>query len=103
MCPSHLNLSLIIAIESWIEPYCLCSLLFKIRTVKLEPKIIRRQFLWKTYIKSSSAFRGALVSEPYLTTVINVASNILVLTRKGIFTFLKAFLTLKKHPGLLHF
>ena len=80
--PNHLNLSFIIALESRIEPHITYSLLFEIRSVSRVPRTIRRQFLWKTSSKFSSAFRSAHASEPYLTTVITVASNILILVRQ---------------------
>ena len=78
-CSSHLNLSFIIALESGIEPHFSYSLLFEIRSVSRLLKTIRKQFLWKTSSKSSSSFCGAHASEPYLTTEITVASNILIL------------------------
>jgi hypothetical protein len=62
MCPSHLNLSLIIALESGIEPHFVYSLLFDIRSVSRVPEAIRRQFLWKTSSKSSKVFRSAHAS-----------------------------------------
>ena len=77
--PRHLRLCFIIAQESGMEPYFLYSLLFKIWSVSRITRTIRRQFLWKTFSKSSSAFRSVHVSEPYLTTIITTASNILIL------------------------
>jgi hypothetical protein len=59
----------------------------KPRPVSRVPRTISEQFLWKTYSKSSSAFRSAHASEPYLTTVITVAFNILVLVCRLIFLF----------------
>ena len=44
-CPSHLNLSLTIALESVIEPHFLSNLLFQIPSVSRVPKTICRQFL----------------------------------------------------------
>ena len=44
-CPSHFNLSLIVALETWIELHLLYSLLFKIRLVSHVLKTTRRQFL----------------------------------------------------------
>jgi hypothetical protein len=86
-CPSHLNPSLIIALENKIEPQFSHSLLFDKRSVSQVPKTILRQFLWKKSSKSSSAFRSAHASEPYLTTVNTVASNILFLVCRLIFLF----------------
>ena len=54
-------------------------------TVRWVPKIISRQFLWKTSNKSTSVYRSAQVSEPYLTTVITVASNNLIFARRLFF------------------
>jgi len=85
--PSHLNLSFIIALESEIEPHSLQSLLFELRAVRRVSRTIRRQFLWKTYCKSSYAFQSAHFSEPYLTTVITVPSNILYYVCRLIFLF----------------
>ena len=56
MWPSHLNLSSIIAPESRIEPHFSYNLLFEIQSVSWVPRTIRRQFLWKTSSKFSSAF-----------------------------------------------
>ena len=78
-CPWHLNLSLIIVIESEIEPQFLYSLLFELRSVSQIPRTIHKQFLWKLFSKSSSAFPSTHSPKPYLTTVITVASNILIL------------------------
>ena len=78
VCPSHLILSRIIALESGIKPHYSYSLLFVIRSVSQVPKTIHRQFIWKTFSKSSSVFRSAQASRPYLTTVISVASKIVV-------------------------
>ena len=97
--PSHLNLSFIIALERGIESHFSYNLLFEIRSVSRVPRTIRRQFLWKTSNKFSFAFRSAHASEPYLTTAITVASNILILVRRLIFLFFQTFLTVKKHPG----
>ena len=77
-CPSHLNLSLIVALESGIESYFSYSLLFKIRSVSRVSTTMCKQFLWKTSSIFPSAFRSAHASEPYLTTVITVPSNILI-------------------------
>ena len=97
--PSHLNLSFIIALESGIEPHFSYNLLFEIRSVSRVPRTIRRQFHWKTSSKFSSAFRSAHASEPYLTIVITVASNILILVCRLIFLFFQTFfLTVKKTP-----
>ena len=69
-CPSHLKLSFTIALESGIEP------------------------------PSSSTFRSTHASEPYLTTVITVPSNILILVCKLIFLLFRTFFFTgkKKHP-----
>ena len=75
-CLSHHNLYLITALESGIE-----------RAVSRVSKTIRSQFLWKTFSKSSSVFRSAQASEPYLAIVISVASNILILIRRIMFLF----------------
>ena len=96
-CPSHLILSLIIALESGIQPHFLHRLLFEIHSVSQLPRTNCRQFLWKTSGKSSSAFQRAQVSEPYLTTVITVGYNILILVCKLIFLFFQTFLTMRKH------
>ena len=92
--PSHLNLCFIIALESRTEPHFSYSLLFEIQSVSRAPRTIRRQFLRKTSSKFSSAFRSAYASEPYLTTVITVASNILVLFFRLIFLFFQSFFLL---------
>ena len=97
-CPSHLNLSFIIALESGIEPHYSYSLLFEIRSVSRVPRKILKQFLWKTSSKSSSAFRSAHASDPYLTTVITVASNILILVCRLIFLFFQTFFNCEKTP-----
>ena len=60
------------------------------------PKTIWRQFLWKTYSKSSLVFQSAHTSEPYLTTVISVASIILILVCRSIFLFFQTFSMVKK-------
>ena len=99
MCPSHLILSLIIALESGIEPHFSYSLLFEIRSVSRLPRIIHRIFLQKTSSRSSSAFRSGHTSEPYLTIVITVASCILILVCRLIFLFFQIFLTVKKHTS----
>ena len=96
--PSHLNLSFIIAPESGIEPHFSYNLLFEIRSVSRVPRTIRRQFLWKTSSKFSSAFRSAHASEPYLTTVTTVASNILILVCRLIFLFFQTFFNCEKTP-----
>ena len=96
--PSHLNLSFIIAPESGIEPHFSYSLLFEIRSVSRVPRTIRRQFLWKTSSKFSSAFWSVHASEPYLTTVITVASNILILVCRLIFLFFQTFFNCEKTP-----
>ncbi|XP_065561989.1 uncharacterized protein LOC136028203 [Artemia franciscana] len=62
-----------------IEPHFSYNLLFEVRSVSRVLRTIRRQFLWKTSSKFSSAFWSAHASEPYLATVITVASNILIL------------------------
>ena len=98
MWPSHLNLSFIIAPESGIEPHFLYNLLFEIQSVSQIPRTICRQFLWKTSCKFSSAFWSAHASEPYLTTVITVASNILILVSRLIFLFLQTFFNCEKAP-----
>ena len=95
---SHLNLSFIIAPESGIEPHFSYNLLFEIRSVSRVPRTIRRQFLWKTSSKFSSAFRSAHASEPYLTTVITIASNILILVCMLIFLFFQTFFYCEKTP-----
>ena len=64
-CPSHLNLSFIIAVESGTEPHFLNSLLFEIRSVTRGPRIIRRQFLWKTFSKSSSIFGAPMLQSRF--------------------------------------
>jgi len=43
-CPSHLNFSLIVALESMIEPCFSYSLFFEVRPVSM-PKTMRRKFL----------------------------------------------------------
>ena len=96
--PRHLNLSFIIAPESGIEPHFSYNLLFEIRSVSRVPRTIRRQFLWKTSSKFSSAFRSAHASEPYLTTVTTVASNILILVCRLIFLFFQTFFNCEKTP-----
>jgi hypothetical protein len=97
-CPHHLSLSFIIALENGIEPYFSYNLLFEIRLVSRVPRTIRKQFLWKTSRRSSSTFRITHNSEPYLTTVITVASNILILVCRLISLFFQTFLAMKKHP-----
>ena len=89
--PSHLNLYFIVALESGIEPHFSYNLLFEIRSVSRVPRTNRRQFLWKTSSKFSYAFRSAYASEPYLTTVITVASNILSLVCRLIFLLFQTF------------
>ena len=88
-CPGHLNLYLIIALDSGIEPHFSYWLLFEIRSVSRVSRTIRRQ--WKTSSISSSAFWSTQVSEPYLTTVIAVASNNLVLVSRLTFLFFQTF------------
>ena len=95
--PSHLNLYFILAPESGIEPHFSYNLLFEIRLVSRVPRTIRRQFLWKISGKFSSAFRSAHASEPYLTTVIIVASNILILVCRLIFLFFQTFFNCEKN------
>ena len=89
--PSHTNPSPI-ALKSGIEPRFSCNLLYETQSVRK----ISRQFLWKTSSKSPSAFQSAHASEPYLTTVITVISNILTLVCRLIFLFFQAFLTVRK-------
>ena len=43
---------------------------------------ILRRFTYETYNKSSSAFRSTYATVTYLTTVITVASDILILVRR---------------------
>ena len=86
-CPNHLNLSFIIALESRNEPHFSYNPLFQMRSVSRIPRIIRKQFLWKTSSKSSSAFRSAHASKLYLTPVITVPSNILILVCRLNFLF----------------
>ena len=100
-CPSHLNLSLITALKSWIEPRFPYSLPFEMRSVSRVPRTITRQFLWKTSSKSSSAFRSTHDWELCLTSVITGASGILILACRLVFLFFQTFLTLKKHPWVL--
>ena len=95
MCPRHLNL-FHIALESGVKLNFLYSILFKIRRVSRVPRTIRRQLIWKTSRKSSSAFRSTHASEPYLTTVITVASKILIFAYGLIIFFFLKFLTVKK-------
>jgi hypothetical protein len=97
-CPRHLNHSFNIALESGIEPHFSYSLLFEIRSVSRVLRTVLKHFLWKTSRKSSSAFWSAHASEPYLTTVITIASNYLILVGRLIFLFFQFFLSLKKHP-----
>ena len=99
--PSHLNLSFIIALYSGIEPHFSCNLLFEIRSVSRVPRTIRRQFLGKTSSNFSSAFGSAHASEPYLTTVITVASNILILVCRLIFLFFQTLFNCEKIPWAL--
>ena len=54
--PSNHNFCLIIALENRIEPHFSCRLLFEIRSVGRAPKVIFRQFFWKTSNKSSFVF-----------------------------------------------
>ena len=81
-CPSHLNLSLITALERRIEPHFSHNQLLEILSVSWVPKTIRWQFFWKRSSEFSSAFQSTHASEPYLTTVITVASNILISFRR---------------------
>ena len=99
-CPSHLNLYFVIALESGIEPHFSYSLLFEIWSVSQVPRTFHRQFLWKTSIKSSSTFQSAHASEPFLNTVINRPSNILVLVCGRVLLFFQTFLIVKKHLEL---
>ena len=46
-CPNHLNLSLIIALESGIEPHFSYNLLFKTLSVSLMPRTIQNNFSGK--------------------------------------------------------
>ena len=80
-CPSHLNLSLIIALESRIEPHFPYSLLLEILLVSQVPKTIRRQFLRKTSSTSSSVLQSAHPSKPYFTTDSAAASEFRILVR----------------------
>jgi len=89
-CPSLLNLSFVVALESEIEPYFSYSLLFETLSVWV-PRTIRRQFSGKTSFKFSSAFQSVHDSEPFLTTVITVASNVLILVCRLIFLFFQTF------------
>jgi len=98
MCPSHLNLSPILALEIRIEPQLLCNLLLEIHSVSWLPKAIRRQSLWKKSYKSSSVFRTAHASEPYLTNVILAASNIIILVCRLIFSFFQTFFNCETTP-----
>ena len=93
-CPNHLNLTL----ESGIEPHFSYSLLFEIRSVSRVPRTILMQFLWKTSSKSSSAFLSTHASEPYLSTVFTVGSNILILVCRLIFLFFQPFFNYEKTP-----
>ena len=95
ICPSQLNHSFIIALESGI--YFLDSLLFEIRRVSRVPGTIRWQFLWKTSSKFSSAFRSTHASKPHLIIVNTVLSNFLIFVCSLIFLFFQAFLTVEKH------
>ena len=94
-CSSHLNLLSIIALDSGIEPHFSYSRLFEIQSVSRVPRTIHRQFLWKTSSKSPSTFRGTHTSEPCLTTVITVASNILILVCRHIFLFFQTCFNFK--------
>ena len=76
MCLSYLKFPFIITLESGIVPHFLYILLFEIRSDNQVPRTIRRQFLWKTSSKSSSAFWSALLQS--MTTVIIVAFNIII-------------------------
>ena len=100
MWTSHFNLSFIIALESGIEPNFSYKLLFEIQSVSRVPRAIRRQFLWKTSSKFSSAFRNTHASEPYLITVITLAFNILILVCRLIFLFFQTFLAVKNTLSL---
>ena len=62
-CPSHLSLSVIIALESGILSHFSQKLLFEIRSVSRVPRRVRRQFIWNISSKSSSYFRNAHASE----------------------------------------
>ena len=99
--PSHLDLSFIIVLEGEFEPPFSYSQQFKMRSVSRVPRTIRRQFLWKTSSKSSSASGSAPASEPYLTTVITIPSNILILVCRLIFLFFKTFFLTEKTPWVL--
>ena len=91
MCLFPLNLTFAITLESGIEPYFSYNLLFEIQSVSRVPRTIRRQFLRKTFSKSSCAFRSAHASESYFTIVVTVASNILILVCRLIFLFFQTF------------
>ena len=83
ICHSHLSLSLITALVIRIELDFLYSFLIEIRSVRRVPKRICISL--KHTSKSSSVFGTAHISEPYLTTVITVASNILFLVCRHFF------------------
>jgi len=84
-CPGHLIISHIIAVGIRIERHFLHSLLLEIQT------------------SVSSIFRRAYASEPYLTTIITLALNILIFVQRFIFILFQTFLTVKKYPGPLLF
>ena len=91
-CLSHFKLSPIVVLETGIEPHFSHSLLFEIRSVNWIPRATRRQFLRRTSSKSSSVLSCAHYSGKYLTTVITLASNILILVCRLIFLFFQTFL-----------
>ena len=99
-CPSNLNLSLIITIESGIVQHVSYCLQFEIRSVRRVPKTIFKQFLWKISNKFSSVFQSTQDYEPYLTAVTPIDSNILFLIRRLISLFFQTFITCRKILGL---
>ena len=101
-CPRHLNLSVIIALKCWFEPHFLYSLLFEIRSVSQVTRTISRPYIWKTSSKSLSAVRSAHTSEPYLTTVIILPSNIQIIICRIIFLFFQTFSTVKNFLSLCY-
>ena len=91
---SH-HISLIIALESRIEPHFSYSLLFEIRSVSRVPKSICRPFFWKTsaFFRSPlSIFQSTHASKPFLTSTIIVAFNILISICKLIFLPFRFFI-----------
>ena len=83
ICHGHLSLSLITALVIRIELDFLYSFLIEIRSVRRVPKRICISL--KHTSKSSSVFGTAHISEPYLTTVITLASSILFLVCRHFF------------------